>query len=512
MRFSKIYSAQNHLLRAHVISIETDISRGLHSFSIVGLPTKAVEEARDRVGAAIKNSGFKSPKETNAKIIVSLAPSDLRKEGSAFDLPIALGYLLAAGEAEFDPADRLFVGELSLDGFARPVGGTLSYARMAKERGFKEIYVPKENEKEAALLEGIDVFGVEMLSELVDHLSGKKKLEPCPTVDYKKLAEKRDTSIDLDDIAGHAIAKRGLVIAAAGRHNIGLFGPPGTGKTMLARALSALMPALSFEEMLEATEIHSIAGILDAGIVAHPPVRAPHHTASYSALIGGGPMPKPGEATLAHRGILFLDEFPEFDKRAIEALRQPLEDKTISISRTRGAARFPADFILVAAQNPCPCGNRGIQGRECLCSPALVRNYEKKISGPIVDRIDMWIEVSKTEHRNLMRSRTDANETRKARELVDRARAAQSRRFGNRGIARANANIPARDLSRFASLSKEAMGIIEKASQTYGLSGRGYHRTVRLARTIADISGTEKIEAPHILEALQYRQRKTADG
>ncbi len=519
MKFAKVYSAQNHLLKAHLITIEIDLSHGLHSFSVVGLPDKAVEESRDRVSAAVKNSGFKSPKQTNTKIVVSLAPADIKKEGPSFDLPIALGYLLASGEIDFDTEGRMFAGELALDGAVRPIRGVLSYARLARDMGFAEIYVPRENAEEAALIDGIAVFGVRKFSDVIAHLDRKNKngagadiaemnLSPVPTVSFEKIMRKSQYPTDLDDIAGQETAKRGLVIAAAGGHNIALYGPPGTGKTMLARALSSILPPLTFREMLEVTEIHSVAGCLEETIISRPPVRSPHHTASYASLVGGGNIPRPGEITLAHRGVLFLDEFPEFEERVIESLRQPLEDRVISIARVNGRAKFPAHFILVAALNPCPCGNRNIKDKQCICSAREISAYERKMSGPIVDRIDIWIEVSKVDYENLLRGRVARNETEKARDTVVAARTRMRERFDKLGIkAHLNSAIDHRDLARAALLAQSAREILNRAARTHDLSGRGYHRVIKLARTIADIENSEEIEEPHILEALQYRQK-----
>lgn len=509
MKFAKVYSAQNHLLKAHLITIEIDLSQGLHSFSVVGLPDKAVEESRDRVSAAIKNSGFKSPKQTNTKIVVSLAPADIKKEGPSFDLPIALGYLLASGEIDFDPEGKLFTGELALDGKVRPIRGALSYARLAKEMGFKEIYVPKENANEAALIGGITVFGIEKLGEVIDHLVFKNfGILPVPTISFEKIMRGGSHPMNLDDVVGQETAKRGLIIAAAGGHNIALYGPPGTGKTMLARALSSILPPLTFEEMLEVTEIHSVAGCLEEAIISRPPVRSPHHTASYASLVGGGNIPRPGEITLAHRGVLFLDEFPEFEERVIESLRQPMEDRVISISRASGRARFPAHFILVAALNPCPCGNRNIKDKQCTCSIKEISSYERKLSGPIMDRIDMWIEVSKVDYENLLRERVGKGETEKACLSVVAARARMRERFLRLNIkANLNSSVDHRDLARAALLTPKALETLHRAAHAHDLSGRGFHRVIKLARTIADIEQSEKIEEPHILEALQYRQK-----
>lgn len=519
MSFSKVQSAQAILLKAIIVDIEVDLSRGLHAFSIVGLPDKAVEESKDRISAAIKNSGFESPKSKNQKIIISLAPADIKKEGPSFDLAMALAYLLASAEINFDPAKKLFLGELSLDGKLRKVSGALSSVRQAVSAGFLEVYVPIENAREAALIEGITVFGVQTLKETIDHLNTKKKSDgEVSTISkleaYKKtitLASAPNVDIDFSDIKGQETAKRGLEIAAAGGHNIALFGPPGTGKTMLAKAFIGILPELSYEDTLEATAIHSVAGVLQEDIITHPPFRAPHHTSSYVSVVGGGNIPRPGEITLAHKGVLFLDEFPEFDRRVIEALRQPLEERHINISRSKGAAIFPADFILIAAMNPCPCGNFG-SDEPCVCMPAQLIRYQRKISGPIMDRIDLWIEVGKISSEKLSKqnstSQSEKSETLEIKGRVVTARAKQLERFKDeKKKMRINRDMGAKELLRLAQVTPKAMSLLISSAEGLGLSPRSFHRSIKLARTIADLENSDVVAEKHILEALQYRPK-----
>ncbi len=507
MSFARVFGAQPSLPKASLVSVEVDLGRGLHAFSIVGLPDKAVEEARDRVASAIKNCGLTSPKATNKKIVISLAPAELKKEGAAFDLPVALSYLLAAEDIVFDPSDKLFAGELALDGALRPIRGVLSIALAAREGGFKELFIPAYNAQEAALVSDITIYPVESLSDILAHLDAKNKfaLKPCVPEPFDETGHEPDVS--LGEIRGQESAKRGLEIAAAGGHNIALYGPPGTGKTMLARAARALLPPLSPSEIVEVTAIHSLAGVLQEGAIREPPFRAPHHTSSYASLIGGGAIPHPGEVTLAHRGVLFLDEFPEFHRDVVNALREPLEDAHVSVSRVKATVTFPANFMLIAALNPCPCGKYG--SKDCTCMPASIERYRRKISGPVADRIDMWVHVGAMPPETLLlRLKREKDGTHEARERVKSARGLQSERFKDSHDVSTNADMGPREIESLAKLSNAAEQTLLQAARTMKLSARGYHRTIKLARTIADLAQSDTIETPHMLEALQYRARE----
>jgi len=502
---AKIISAAVVGLDAVPITVEVDIAAmGLPSFTIVGLPDKAVEESKERVRAAIKNTGADFPPK---RIIVNLAPAHLPKEGPAYDLPIALGILIASEQlrvAEVDLKDSIFVGELSLDGNLRRTWGILPVALMAREKKFKNLFISKDNLQEAQILDKIGVFPAVSLRQLFDHFATNKKIPKAP---FKKLKYQalESSEYDFENVRGQESAKRALEIAAAGSHNVLMRGAPGAGKTLMARSFPTILPKLTFEESLEVTKIYSVANLLDSDtpIIQTRPFRSPHHTTSHIGLIGGGNVPRPGEISLAHRGVLFLDEFAEFPRHVLEALRQPMEDGHITISRAAGSVRFPARFTLIAATNPCPCGFFGDEKRECTCMPGAITRYQKRISGPILDRIDIHVSVPAVKVEKLTKE-INSEPSAKIQSRVQTAKEIQLRRFKGTKIT-SNAEMNNKQLKSFASLDVQSILLLKQAIVKLNLSARAFHRVVKIARTIADLEPSPKIKSNHVAEALQYR-------
>ncbi len=502
---SKVFSATLVGLHANPVEVEVDISGGLPKTVIVGLPDTAVQEAKERVKSAIRNSNAIFPP---THVSINLAPADLPKNGSHFDLPIAISVLLNSGQIFFEPKEKLFLGELALDGNLRPITGVLPIALMAREKGFKKLFIPKENSKEASLVSGIEIIAVKNLYELIGYLQNLIAIKPTIPANWEEILRSPEPIFNMKLVKGQEAAKRALEIAAAGGHNLLLSGPPGTGKTLLAKALPSILPKLTVDEALEITKIYSVSGFLNVNktLVTQRPFRSPHHTSSSVALVGGGSNPKPGEISLSHRGVLFLDEFPEFSRNVLENLRQPLEDGLVTVARAAATVSFPAQFTLVAAQNPCPCGYYSDPTKHCLCTPSQIMKYQKKISGPLLDRIDLCVEVGRIEYDKLT-SDSPGESSEDIQGRVQKARDVQTERFKHLKDIKTNSEMSIKEIKEYCKLSEAEQNFMKTAVVKMYLSARSYHRILKLARTIADLEGVEVLAINHLAEALQYRPK-----